>query len=51
MRIPAPPSHWVNDLQKSTEFGRLSGLTVVRPVVVNPDTDSNKASADPRWYA
>jgi len=42
--IPAPPNHWVSERQNRIEYGRLSGLTVERPVVVKPDTDSNTAS-------
>ena len=45
MMIPIPPSHWVSALQKSipADWDSMLAITVA-PVVVNPDTDSKKAS-------
>src|SRR4030043_44018 len=42
--IPSPPAHCVSERQKTREKGRLSGLTVVRPVVVKPETLSKRLS-------
>jgi hypothetical protein len=43
---PTPPIKWVDDLQKIRPFGRASiSLRIVAPVVVKPDTDSNRAFA------
>ena len=44
--IPMPPSQWVRLLQKSNPRGTISMLIKTEaPVVVNPETDSKKASA------
>ena len=44
-KAPAPPSHWVIDRHHSNPTGSDSGSSTVSDVVVNPATDSNRASS------
>ena len=44
-RIPMPPTQWVNERQKSRQWGRASTSDRIdAPVVVKPDAVSNTAS-------
>ena len=43
--MPMPPSHCVNERQKRIPWGSSSiSANTVAPVVVKPDTDSNRAA-------
>ena len=43
--IPMPPSHWIKLRHSKSAFGSVSiPVKMEAPVVVNPETDSKKAS-------